>query len=98
MELTGKQKRYLRSLMVTQPAIIQIGKGSVTENLIQQTNDVLRAREVLKIKVLNNNDEDLDLLAEELAKACDAQVVQIIGHNFVLYRRNEEKPKIVLPE
>lgn len=97
MELTGKQKRYLRALMVTQPAVIQIGKGSVTENLIQQTNDVLRAREVLKIKVLNNNDEDLHQLAEELAKACDAHLVQIIGHNFVLYRQNEETPKIVLP-
>jgi RNA-binding protein len=98
MELTGKQKRYLRSLMVTQPAVIQIGKGSVTENLIQQTNDALKARELIKIKVLNNNDEDLDELANELALGCEATVVQIIGHNFVLYRQNPEKPKIVLPE
>lgn len=98
MELTGKQKRFLRSLVVTQPAMIQIGKGSITDNLIQQTNDALKARELIKIKVLNNNDEDLDLLANELAEVCEATVVQIIGHNFVLYRKNSEKPKIVLPE
>lgn len=97
MELTGKQKRYLRSLMVTQSAVIQIGKSSITDNLVQQTNDALEAREVIKIKVQNNNDEDLERLAEELAQACNADIVQMIGRNIVLFRRNVEKPKIVLP-
>ena len=98
MTLTGKQKRYLRSLMVTEAAMIQIGKGSISDALVQQTKETLLAREVIKIKVQNNNDEDLEQLATELAEACDAHLVQIIGRNFVLYRRNTEKPKIVLPE
>jgi RNA-binding protein YhbY len=59
---------------------------------------IAESTEVLKIKVLNNNDETWICWLEELAKACDAQVVQIIGINFVLYRRNERKTQIVLPE
>ena len=78
MTLTGKQKRYLRSLMVTETAVIQIGKGSISDALVLQTKETLLAREVIKIKVQNNNDEDLEQLATELAEACDAHLVQIM--------------------
>lgn len=97
MQLTGKQKRYLRSLMVTEEAHVHIGKAGITENLIESTAEALNSREVIKIKILNNNEDDKKELAEDLAEATDSLIVQIIGRNFVLYRKNPEKPKIILP-
>lgn len=97
MTLTGKQKRFLRAMMVTQVAAIQIGKGSITDNLVQQTNETLFNREVIKVKVQNNNDEDTEILARELADACEAELAQVIGHSFVLYKKHPKQPKIVLP-
>ncbi|HZW50204.1 MAG TPA: ribosome assembly RNA-binding protein YhbY [Bacillota bacterium] len=97
MILTGKQKRFLRAMMVTQAAVIQIGKGGITDSLVQQTNETLLVREVIKVKVQNNNDEDTEILARELAEACEAELVQVIGHSFVLYKKHPKQPKIVLP-
>ncbi|MCE5197085.1 MAG: ribosome assembly RNA-binding protein YhbY [Negativicutes bacterium] len=95
--LTGKQKRFLRAMMVTEAAVIQIGKAGITENLVKQTNETLFNREILKVKVQNNNDEDPEILAKALAEACEAELVQVIGHSFVLYKKHPEQPKIVLP-
>ena len=35
--------------------------------------------------------------ADELAAPLSAEVVQVIGGKFVLYRKNQKEPKIVLP-
>ena len=95
--LTGKQKRYLRSLAVTEPAIVQIGKGGITDTLITQLHDALEARELVKIKLLPNTEVALDDAAEELRQATHSELVQTIGKNVVLYRRSTEQPKIELP-
>ncbi len=95
--LTGKQKRYLRSLAVTEPAIVQIGKGGITGTLITQLQDALEARELVKIKLLPNTDADLYEAAEELRTETGSELVQTIGKNIVLYRRSTEQPKIELP-
>lgn len=97
MELTGKQKRFLRSLVVTEEAIVHIGKSGLTENLVQSAQQALQARELIKVKILNNNEDDKKLVAQALAEATDSSIVQVIGHNFVLYKRNPEEPKIILP-
>ena len=97
MELTGKQKRFLRSLVVTEEAIVHIGKSGLTENLVQSAQQALQARELIKVKILNNNEEDKKLVAQALAEATDSSIVQVIGRNFVLYKRNPEEPKIILP-
>ncbi|NLN82958.1 MAG: ribosome assembly RNA-binding protein YhbY [Firmicutes bacterium] len=97
MELTGKQKRFLRSLVVTEEAIVHIGKSGLTENLVQSAQQALQARELIKVKILNNNEDDKKLVAQALAEATDSSIVQVIGRNFVLYKRNPEEPKIILP-
>lgn len=94
--LTGKQKRYLRSLVVTEPAIVHIGKGGITDNLLVQLQGVLEARELVKIKLLPNTEVALGDAAAELSHATGSELVQTIGKNVVLYRRSKE-PKIELP-
>lgn len=96
--LTGKQKRYLRSLGNEMDPILTLGKGGISENVIAQADDVLEARELIKGRVLPNSMEGVEDLAEELAKCIDAELVQVIGRNFLLYRRSDKKPILILPE
>ena len=94
MELTSKQRAQLRGLANSIDTIVQIGKDGIGENLIQQVNDALEARELIKGRVLENNIEyDARLAAQELAKATRSEVVQVIGTKFVLYRESHSKPK-----
>ena len=94
MELTSKQRAQLRGLANTLDTILQVGKDGLGENLIQQANDALEARELIKGRVLDNNmDYDARTAAEELAKATRSEVVQVIGSKFVLYRETHSKPK-----
>lgn len=94
--LTGKQKRYLRSLAETQPAIFQIGKEALSDNLIDTVDKALEARELIKIRILKTAPEDTKELAFDLAMNTRSEVVQIIGRTLILYRRSREH-KIVLP-
>ncbi len=95
--LTGKQKRYLRSLGMELVPIIQLGKGGIGENLLNQVEDALEARELIKGRVLNNCLEEPKEIAGELASQAGAELVQVIGRNFLLYRRAKEKPVIEMP-
>ncbi len=76
--------------------IIQVGKGGINENLISSVSDALRARELIKGKVLENSMLTAREACDALAEACKAEQVQVIGTKFVLYKRNEKEPKIEL--
>ena len=95
--LTGKQKRFLRSKAHHLDPIFQVGKGGVNENMIKQIADALEARELFKISVLQNCEEDKNVVAEQLAEGAGAEIVQIIGNTIVLYKESEEKKQITLP-
>jgi len=97
MMLTGKQKRYLRSLANTLVPIFQVGKGGVNQNLITQVKDALEARELIKIQILNNCTEEKEEVAQQLVKGAKAELVQIIGHVIILYKESREKKRIELP-
>jgi RNA-binding protein len=95
--LSGKQKRYLRSLAHHLDPIFQVGKGGVNDNLIRQVKDALEARELIKISVLQNCEWDKDEVAEQLATGAEAELVQTIGKIIVLYKESKEKKRIELP-
>ncbi|MGJ7912210.1 ribosome assembly RNA-binding protein YhbY [Neobacillus sp. LXY-1] len=95
--LTGKQKRFLRSKAHHLDPIFQVGKGGVNENMVKQITDALEARELLKVSVLQNCDEDKTVVAEQLADGSNAELVQIIGNTIVLYKESVEHKQIILP-
>lgn len=96
MMLTSKQRAQLRSLASTADTILMVGKGGITENVIAQTTDALKARELVKGKVLESSLLSAREACETLSEACRAEQVQVIGNKFVLYKRNESDPKIEL--
>ena len=98
--MTSKQRRYLMKLASSIDPIFQIGKSSVTPELAAAVEEALEARELIKLHVLKNCFEDGRALANQLAEATYAEVVQVIGKKIVLYReaRDPKKRKIVLPK
>ncbi len=95
--LKGKQRSYLRSIANVIPAIFQVGKGGVSDNTIKQFDEALEARELVKATVLKNSDLNPRQVCEELSLALQAEIVQVIGNRFVLYRQSRENKVIQLP-
>lgn len=90
MELTGKQKRYLRSLAVNIRPIVQIGKSGLTNEILTSIRHAADARELIKVNILQNSDE----AAKDVAEMIDEMglnVVQIIGRNIVVFKVSDRK-------
>ncbi|MDT8861440.1 ribosome assembly RNA-binding protein YhbY [Alkalihalobacillus sp. MEB130] len=95
--LTGKQKRFLRSKAHHLNPIFQVGKGGVNDNMSKQIEEALEARELLKISILQNCDEDKDDVVAKLVSQTKAELVQVIGNTIVLYKESKENKELVLP-
>lgn len=95
--LTGKQRSYLRGIANTIPAIFQVGKGGISDNMIKQFDEALEARELVKGTVLRNSGLETRQVCEEIARKLGAEIVQVIGSCFVLYRESRENKVIRLP-
>ncbi len=96
--ITSKQRAYLRSLATSCPAIMQIGKGGISENLIKTVSDALEARELVKLSVLDNCEGTPREMLDSLCEALGAEGVACVGKKIVLYRESEENKTIVLPK
>lgn len=94
--LTGKQKRHLRALGHKLKPVIQIGKKEIEEALITETNTALDHHELIKVKLLESCMLDKHEASAILAGTCGAEVAQILGKTFLLYRP-ATTPVIVLP-
>jgi RNA-binding protein len=95
--LTGKQKRFLRAKANRLNPIFQVGKGGVNENMTRQIEEALEARELIKVSILQNCEEDRNSVGEQLSTETGAELVQIIGNMIVLYKESEENKEILLP-
>ena len=96
MPITSKQRAQLRGLASTQETILQIGKGGITDAVVESCAGALRTRELIKGRVLENSMLTAREACDELSARCKAEQVQVIGSKFVLYKRNELNPKIEL--
>ena len=84
--MTSKQRAYLKKLAANLDTIFQVGKGDISENMVIQISNALEARELIKLRVLDNSLYSAREAAEEIAAAVDAEVVTVIGTKFVLFR------------
>ena len=95
--LTGKQKRFLRAMGSELDPVVQIGKAGVVDSVVESAKEAIAARELIKVRVLQNCPEEPKDAIAQLSKAVRAELVQVIGRNGLLYQKNHEKPKIELP-
>ncbi len=94
--LTSKQRARLRSIAQGYNAIFFIGKQGFSDELVKQLDDVLNARELIKVGVQENCGYTAREAADETARLTRAEVVQVIGRKFVLFRRNKDPEKRVI--
>jgi RNA-binding protein len=90
MDLTGKQKRFLRAQAHDLNPIVQIGKGGLTNPIKTSIREALDARELIKVTLLQNTDEDIDDVAEEI-EDMGFDVVQKIGRILVVFKVSDRK-------
>ena len=89
--LKGKQKRQLRALAHHLSPIFQVRKSGVNSDMIQGIRDALEKRELLKVSILQNCEEDKDEVAKILSERTSSELVQVIGHTIVLYKQSSKE-------
>lgn len=95
--MTSKQRAYLKSLASNITPIFQIGKASLTPEMVIAVDEALEKRELIKLSVLKNCFDDPREIADTLAERTRSAVVHVIGKKIVLYRPSKKDPKIQLP-
>ena len=91
--LTSKQRAFLRSKASKEDTSFQIGKGGISETLLSAVDDALTAKELVKIKCLENCEYTPREACDGIAEALEAEGVQVIGNKFVLFRVSPEHRK-----
>ena len=92
--MTSKERAQLRAQANSLEPLFQIGKGGMSDALVEQTSDALRKRELIKLKVLlESAPETPREFADKLAEATSSDVVQVVGGSIVLYKENPDKDK-----
>ncbi|MBR1477974.1 MAG: ribosome assembly RNA-binding protein YhbY [Lachnospiraceae bacterium] len=98
MNLTSKQRAYLKSLASNLKPVFQIGKGGLTPEVTNAVGECFNNNELIKLAVLKNCEEDAVSIAGALAERTNSTLVQVIGKKIVLYKPDKDKPKIELPK
>lgn len=96
MSLTPNQKRSLRSQAHHLKPVVMVGQNGLKDTILEEVEIALDAHELIKVKIAADKAERLEI-TEQILKASHADLVQHIGQMAILFRRNPEKPKIILP-
>ena len=95
--MTSKERAELKAQAMKLDSIFQIGKASLTPQLVEAVKDALAARELIKVSVLKNCADDPRELAEIVSERTGSQVVQVIGKKIVLYKKKYGKRRKKAP-
>ncbi|BDM63387.1 RNA-binding protein [Shewanella sp. NFH-SH190041] len=97
MNLTTKQKQYLKGLAHNLKPVVLLGANGLTEGVLAEIDNALAHHELIKVKVPTTDREVKLAIVEAIVRETGAVNVQLIGHNAVLFRQSEEM-KIALPK
>jgi RNA-binding protein len=95
--ISTKERATLRGFSNNIPDLVYVGKEGVTENFLDQLDEMLTAREIVKVTILETAGLEAKETANAICEALRAEFVQAIGFKFTIYRKNLEEPKIVFP-
>ncbi|HFU9547069.1 TPA: ribosome assembly RNA-binding protein YhbY [Streptococcus agalactiae] len=89
--LTSKQRAFLKSEAHSMKPIIQIGKNGLNNQIKTSVRNALDARELIKVTLLQNTDEDIHDVAEVLEDEIGCDTVLKIGRILILYKESARK-------
>jgi len=93
--LAGYQRKYLRAIAHPLKPVVQVGQSGITGSVVKAVVSALEDHELIKVRL--QRPEDKKTSARELAQKARAELVGLVGHTVILYRRNPDEPKIQLP-
>ncbi len=88
--LTGKQKAMLKHEAHDFKPIINIGKLSISDKLLEAIDEALEARELIKIKILNNNLDDADYIVDTIIEKLNCEFISHIGSIITIYKKSDK--------
>jgi RNA-binding protein len=97
MNLSESQKKFLRGLGHQLKPVIMIGDAGLTDSVINEFCSTIEHHELIKVRVRAGDRETRDNIITELCERGSAELVTRIGNVALVYRRNDETPKIPLP-
>jgi RNA-binding protein len=98
MELSEKQRKYLRGLGHALDPVLLVGSAGMSPAVIAEAKRALHDHELIKVKFRGAEREARDAGLAELATATDSVLVQRVGHTALYYKRRIDKPGIVIPD
>jgi len=96
--LTAKQKQFLRGLAHPLSPVVRVGRGRVSDAVVEETKKSLQSHELIKVRIDADDSATRKELAQKLAAATDSQIAGMIGKTLILYRQRDEDPEIDLPK
>ena len=96
--MTSKQRAYLMAEASTMNAIFQIGKASLTPEIISALDEAIEKRELIKVSVLKNCADDPREIAEVIGERTRSTVVKVIGKKMIFFRQAKKNSKYNLPD
>ena len=97
MALSNKDKRHLRGLAHGMDPIARIGSKRVTEAMIAHVDELLESRELVKLRLLDADKEEVEEARDALVEGTGAELIHLIGGTLVLFRRRAHEPEIRMP-
>lgn len=94
--ISSKDRSELKKIISSQSPVYQVGKEGLNENNIEGIKDCLIARELIKINILQNCDDDAKTIANNLANLLECEIIGVIGRKVILYKVNKERKTHVL--
>ncbi len=88
--INAKERAKLKSLSHDYKPVINIGKNSITDEVIKAIDEALSSRELIKIKILNNNLDDQDEILENILNSLNADFVNHLGSIITIYRKSDD--------
>lgn len=97
MSMSGKERAGLRSEAHHLDVLVHIGHSGITPTVLTSIDDVLRTKELVKVQVAKGGELSAKEAANDVAEAMSAEVIQVIGRTFTLFRENPELKRGALP-
>ena len=95
--MSGKERAALRAEAHHLDVLVHIGHQGLTPTVLNSIDDVLRTHELVKLQVAKAGELSAKEAANDIAGRLGAEVIQVIGRTFTVYRENPELKRGELP-
>ncbi len=97
MTLSEAQKKFLRGMGHRLKPIITIGGAGLSESVVREFDSSIAHHELIKVRVRVGDRNTRDAIISKLCDDNAAELVARVGNVALIYRKNEDAPKIPLP-